>query len=58
MLKIKLCITWIDYILKYKLVTLNVNDISQYYCFYCIFDQIIAALLNMKDIQNIQKLFT
>ncbi len=29
--------------LQYKTIILNCNTISQYYCFYCIFDQIIAA---------------
>ncbi len=37
MLKIQLCITGINCILKCKMVILNCNNISKYYCFYCIF---------------------
>ncbi len=37
MLKIQLCITRINCILKCKMVILNCNNISKYYCFYCIF---------------------
>ncbi len=48
MLKIQLCITEINYILKYIKTekSLNCNNISQYYCFYCIFVQINADLMN------------
>ncbi len=60
MLKIQLCITEINYKLyilhflcfyiikiyiKIKTVTLNCKIISQYYSFYCIFDQTNAALV-------------
>ncbi len=34
------------YIWKYKIVILNCNNISKFYSFYCIFDQINAALVN------------
>jgi len=39
MLKSQLCITGINYILKYiqKENILNGNNILQYYCFYCMF---------------------
>ncbi len=30
------------------MVILKLNNISQYYCFYCIFDQINAALVDIK----------
>ncbi len=46
MLKIQLCITGINYILKYIKIEksyFNYSNISQYYGFYCIFDQINAA---------------
>ncbi len=42
MLKIQLCITEICI----KIETVILNNISLYYCFYCIFDQINAALLS------------
>ncbi len=45
-------ITEINYILKYiqtENIYLNCNIISQYYSFYCIFDQINAALLSRRD---------
>ncbi len=51
---------WITFkkILKYKTVILNCNNISQYYCFYFIFDQliiititIIACLVNIKSLK-------
>ncbi len=50
-LKIQLCITEINDILKYIQIenTLNWNNISQYYCFYCGFDQTIAVLVSMGD---------
>ncbi len=41
MLKIPLCITEINYILKYiqiETVILDCNNISEYYSFYCVFD--------------------
>ncbi len=44
-----------------KNVNLNCNDITQYYCFYCIFDQIIAALVSIKEFQtfkNISKIWS
>ncbi len=52
MLKIQIYITGINKILnklhfKYKTVHLNYNDISQYYCFYCISKQINAALASI-----------
>ncbi len=50
MLKIQLSITEIHKILKYinKENYFN-HNISQYYCFYCIFDQINAALVSIRD---------
>ncbi len=52
LLKIQLCITGINYILKYVNIILetilNVNNISQYYRFYSIFDQINAALVSVR----------
>jgi len=40
--------------IKWKTVILNWNNISQYYCFYCIFYQISAALVSIRDyFQNI-----
>ncbi len=54
--KISFSITRINYILKYiKVVTViltviwNCNIISQYHCFYCISDQINAALVSIRD---------
>ncbi len=32
------------------MVILNGNNISQYYCFYCIFDQIYAAFVSKSNI--------
>ncbi len=32
-----------------KMFILNCISISQYYCFYCIFDQINAALVSIRD---------
>ncbi len=46
MLKIQLCITGINYILKYKTGILNCNINSQYQC---IFDQINTGLLSITD---------
>ncbi len=46
--KFSLAITWINYILKLKTVILNCNNISQYYCFYCIFNHINAALMSIR----------
>ncbi len=56
MLKIQLCITGINYIVKYIQIvnSLNYNKISQCYSFYCIIDQINAALVNIRDL-NVQK---
>ncbi len=51
MLKMQLCIKGINYILKYiqiERVILYCNNISQYYSFYCMADQIIAALVSIK----------
>jgi len=39
----------------YKMVILNHNNISQYYCFFCIFDQIDAALVSRRDKKNLSK---
>ncbi len=39
-------------IFKWKIVIWNRNNISQYYKFYCIFDQINAALVSMGDFQK------
>ncbi len=36
------------YIFKQKIVILNCNHISQYYCFYCMFYQINTALIQHK----------
>ncbi len=47
-----LCITAIIYSLKYiqiENIILNCNNVSQYYCYYCIFDQITAALGSRRD---------
>ncbi len=41
-------ITGINYIWQYIHI-LNCNDISQYYCFYCIFDQIHLVLISISD---------
>ncbi len=52
MLKIERCVTEINYILKYIKIGNNIrncNKISQYYCFFCIFDQINTALMSRKD---------
>ncbi len=66
MLKIQLWITGINYILKYtqiensyfKLMFLNIilNNISQYYFYYCIFDQINAVLVSRRDFQKHDKI--
>ncbi len=37
------------HIFKYKIVMLNSDNIDQYYCFYCIFDQIKSALLSIRN---------
>ncbi len=34
-------------------VTLNSNNISQYYCFYCILDQIDAVLVSRRECEVI-----
>jgi len=39
-------------VFKQKTVILNCNNISQYYCFYCIIDQINAAVVSRKDCPN------
>ncbi len=63
MLKIQLCyhINKLHFKILYIQIennypTLKCDTISQYYCFYCIFDQITTALENMKlffkNIQN------
>ncbi len=39
--------------MKIKTVILGYNNITQYYYFYCIFDQINPALLSIKVIKNI-----
>ncbi len=44
MLKIQLWLIGMSYII------LNCNDISQYFCFYCIFYPIKEALLNIRDL--------
>ncbi len=31
------------------MVILNYNNISQYYCFYCIFNQLNAALVSIRE---------
>ncbi len=48
MLKIQLYVTGIKYVLKYKTVVLNCNNISQYYYFYCICYQINAASVSIR----------
>ncbi len=65
MLKIQLCITGINCILKYINVEnklyLNCNNIYniQYnYCFYCIFNQINAALVRMRYITEIPTIYS
>ncbi len=55
MQKIQLCITEINYILKYIIldnIILNCNNILQYCYIYCIFDQINAALESIRDYQT------
>ncbi len=42
-------ITAINYIFWQKIVILNCKNISQYYCFYCIFGQINAGLVSLRD---------
>ncbi len=43
-------ITGINYILKYiQAVILNSKNISQYYCFCCILDQINAGLVSRRE---------
>ncbi len=55
MLKIQLCITGINNILNIN----SLNNISLYYYFDCIFDQINAALVSRRDknIKNNRKTF-
>ncbi len=46
------------YILKYitiKTIILNCNNTSQYYRFYCIFDQIKTALVSIRDFKKKKK---
>ncbi len=38
--------------LTYKIVMLNSDNIDQYYCFYCIFDQLKAALLSISNVKK------
>ncbi len=48
-------ITAINYILTYIHIEntyLNCNNISQYYCFYCDFDQISAAFVGRREFQK------
>ncbi len=59
MLKIQLCITGINYILKYiqieNTAILNGNTILLYFCFIIYFYQIYAASMSLKDFKNITK---
>ncbi len=59
-MEIQLCITEINYILKYiKIETIisYCKNIWQDYCFFCIFDQIKAALISIRDfLKNITSL--
>ncbi len=51
-MEIQLCITEINYILKYikiETIVLYCNNIWQDYSFFCIFDQIKAALISIRD---------
>ncbi len=49
-LKIQLCITEIHFkIYSIEKSYFNGNNISQYYCFYCNFGQINAALVSIRD---------
>ncbi len=51
MLKIQLCITEINYILKYIQIKKQLNKIVIiFHNFYCIFDQINAALVSRRDL--------
>ncbi len=51
MLKIQRCVTVINYSLKY----IKIGKISQYYIFFCIFDQINTALMSRRDsLKNIK----
>ncbi len=56
MLKIQLRITRINYILQYiqmEMVIWNLNNITHYYCFNSIFDQINAVSVSIRDfVQN------
>ncbi len=50
--KFSIAITGINYILKYIAIEnsyFKLYTILQYYCFYCIFDQINAALESIRD---------
>jgi len=51
MLKMQLCITKksFNYILKYIEIENHHNNISQYYSFFCIFDQVNAVLMSIRD---------
>ncbi len=51
MLKIQRCVTGINYILKYIRIEssyFKYKNISQYYCFCCILDQINAGLVSSR----------
>ncbi len=41
-------INYISNVLKKETAILNYNNISHYFCFYCIFDQINADLVSIK----------
>ncbi len=61
MLKIQLCFTEINCILKYikqETNTRNCNNISQYYCSFLYFDQINTALMTIRaSIKKLGQLF-
>ncbi len=56
LLKTQRCVTKISYILNVYSNTkpiLEIAIISQYYSFFCVFDQINTALMSIKDIKNL-----
>ncbi len=58
--KISFDITWIIlflFLIHIEKNTSNCNDIPQYYCFYCIVDQINEALVTIRDFFQNKKLY-
>ncbi len=54
MLKVQLCITYILKSIQIEIGYSLCNNSSQYYCFYCIFAQINAVLVSIRDFQTPQ----